>query len=58
MLGSRYLVAPVLQKGARERTLVLPEGRWRYVDGTVCEGGTVTVAADIDTLPFFEKMDA
>ena len=56
MLGSRYLVAPVLQKGATERTLVLPEGRWKYMDGTVRESGPVTVAADINTLPYFEKV--
>ena len=58
MLGSNYLVAPVLTKGAVTRDVALPEGRWRYVDGTVYEGGvTVTVPAPINVLPYFEKLD-
>lgn len=30
MLGRRYLVAPILQKGAHSRTVYLPEGKWRH----------------------------
>ena len=58
MLGSKYLVAPVLTQGAFEREAVLPEGKWRYVDGTLYEGGrAVTVPAPIEVLPYFERMD-
>ena len=54
MLGDSLLVAPVLTKGDRTRNVVLPTGRWKYVDGTVYDGGrTVTVPADLDTLPRF-----
>ena len=56
MLGDRILSAPVLTKGAVTRTVKLPKGRWQYVDGTVYEGGvTVTVPADIDTIPYFVR---
>ena len=30
MLGRRYLVAPVVQKGARGRAVYLPQGKWRH----------------------------
>lgn len=59
MLGDTILVAPVLEKGQRKRTLRLPEGRWRYLpDGSTCSGGkTITVDADLQTLPIFEKAE-
>lgn len=54
MLGDSLLVAPVLTKGARVRSVVLPQGRWKYVDGTIYDGGCiVTVPAELDTLPRF-----
>ena len=59
MLGDRLLVAPVLCKGMRERSVVLPAGcRWKYVpDGKVYEGGqTVCVGAPLEVLPYFERM--
>ncbi len=58
MLGEKVLCAPVVEKGARERTVVLPAGaKWQYCDGTVYEGGqTVTVSASLDTLPYFERV--
>ena len=58
MFGSRYLVAPVLAAGQRERTLYLPAGEWREVEtDTVFKGGqTVTVAAPLDSIPVFEKL--
>lgn len=55
MLGEKYLVAPVTTQGAVTRTLMLPEGQWKYLDGTVYSGGEVTVAAPIEVLPYFEK---
>ena len=56
MLGDRYLVAPVVQKGAVTRTLTLPEGRWKAADGTLYEGGRVTVDAPLEALPYFERI--
>ncbi len=58
MFGSRYLVAPVLALGARERTLYLPHGNWRSLaTGELFKGGrTVTVPAPLDVIPVFEKI--
>ena len=59
MLGDKFLVAPVLYKGMRERSVVLPSGcSWKYVpDGKVYEGGqTVCVSAPLEVLPYFERI--
>jgi alpha-glucosidase (family GH31 glycosyl hydrolase) len=49
-LGSTFLVAPVMESGATQRTLYLPPGEWvDYWRGTVYEGGReVTVPAPLD----------
>ena len=58
MFGHRFLVAPVLEPGARERTVYLPAGRWRNVDtGEILQGGgTRTAAAPLDVIPVFERL--
>lgn len=59
MLGEKYLVAPVLKKGQRKKTVRLPKGcMWKYVpNGEIYNGGeTVTVNADIEILPYFERI--
>ena len=57
MLGEDYLVAPVLTRGSRERSVMLPRGRWKYMDGMLYEGGvTVRVHAELDELPIFERI--
>jgi hypothetical protein len=38
MLGDRYLVAPVLQKGQTRRLVRFPKGRWQGDDGLIVEG--------------------
>jgi len=38
MVGEDILVAPVLQKGARKRTIRFPTGKWLGDDGSVVEG--------------------
>ena len=58
MLGGDLLVAPVLEKGATTRDVVLPRGcRWKYVPtGEIYEGGDkITVDAPLEVLPYFEK---
>ncbi len=57
MFGSDYLVAPILQLGARERTLYLPAGKWQSLsDNSIIDGGRfVTVPAPLDTIPVFRK---
>ncbi len=39
MLGDRYLVAPVVKKGAHGRTVYLPRGNWERSGETVCSKG-------------------
>lgn len=58
LLGENILVAPVLKKGDRHKTLRLPTEKWKYIpDGTDYTGGKViTVYAPLDVLPVFEKI--
>ena len=58
MFGSRYLVAPVLELHQRERSVYLPEGRWKDLNsGAVLDGGrVVTAPAPIDQIPVYEKV--
>lgn len=56
MVGSELLVAPVLEKGARQKEVKLPQGKWRYQNGTLYDGGqTVIVRAELHELPYFTK---
>ena len=57
MMGDDLLVAPVVEGGAKTRTVVIPEGAWRSDRGeTVVGPKTVTVETPIDRLPYFERM--
>lgn len=57
MLGSDILAAPVLEKGAVIKNVHLPVGKWRDASGKIYDGGqTICVDADIDTLPYFERI--
>ena len=59
MVGDTLLVAPVLEKGKRERDVVFPAGTWKGSDGKVFSGPSkLRVQAPLDTLPFFEKINA
>ena len=56
MLGEDILVAPVVTKGQTERTVKLPNGKWKYLGETEYQGGDeVTVPAPISVLPYFIK---
>jgi alpha-glucosidase len=58
LLGDRILVAPVLDKDARERTVILPPGAWLGFDGERYAGPVkVTLAVGLDELCYFEKAD-
>lgn len=58
MLGDRYLVAPVLEKGAVARVVRFPQGTWKDIEnGKRYEAGTHVVDAPLDKLPVFERMD-
>lgn len=56
LLGDDVLVAPVITKGATERTVVFPEGKWISEGGTIYEKGTHTVPTPINILPWFRKV--
>lgn len=57
MLGSTLLVAPVIEQEAVTKTVRLPQGKWRWQDGSVLEGGKeVTVDAPLEVIPVFEKI--
>ena len=56
MMGSGLLVAPVVEKGATSRKVVLPPGRWTADDGAVFDGpAVVEVAAPLERLPYFVR---
>lgn len=57
LLGSSLLVNPVTTKGAKTRTVYLPEGTWfDYWTGKQYEGKQfVHVLTPLDTLPIFAK---
>ncbi len=61
MFGNDILVAPVMEEGAAERSVYLPEGA-EWTDAytkKIYEGGQrVTVPAPIDIIPVFFKNDA
>ena len=56
MFGSDVMVAPILEKGARGRTVYLPEGaRWTHAfTGEVFEGGSeIDQSAPLDQIPVY-----
>ena len=56
LLGDNLLVAPVFEKGATERDVYLPRGRWYdfWTQQPVEEGGqTIRAHAPLDTLPLY-----
>ena len=55
MFGPDYLVAPVMEMGARSRSVYLPAGRWTDTDtGEVYTGGQrITVDAPLERIPVF-----
>jgi alpha-glucosidase len=58
LLGDRLLVAPVVEKEAHNRTVMIPPGKWKGFDGKRYAGpAKVTLPVAIDELCFFEKTD-
>lgn len=55
MLGDKYLVAPVLEKGGR-RVVRLPKGTWVDDQGRTYKGGKAyTLQVALDRIPYFIK---
>ncbi len=54
MLGTRLLVAPITEQGARERSVTFPEGEWRGDDGSTVTGPTtLTIDVPLERLPYY-----
>ena len=57
MMGDDLLVAPVVEKGAKSRKIVLPPGKWRADDGEVYIGSvTIEIPTPLSRLPYFERL--
>ena len=57
MMGRDLLVAPVLEKGAVSRKVVVPPGRWRADDGKTYDGpAVVDMEAPLSRLPYLERL--
>ena len=58
MFGSDYLVAPITEYGARERSVYLPAGIWEAMDGSgeinSC-GAWITAKAPLDYTPVYKR---
>lgn len=54
MLGNKYLVCPILEKGEKGRKVILPRGRWKR-NGTITDGGN-EVYVESDGLIVFERI--
>jgi alpha-glucosidase len=58
LLGDKVLVAPVIKKGVSERTVFIPEGKWKSYDGKIISGPvTIKAEAGLNQLPYYEKID-
>lgn len=56
MLGEDILVAPVIEKGARSRTVHFPEGVWIGDDQSTIKGPcTVNIDVPLSRLPWYKK---
>jgi len=56
MMGTTLLVAPVVEKDATTREVVLPPGTWKGDDGTLVAGpARLTVPAPLSRLPYYVK---
>ena len=57
VLGDEIIVAPVVEKGARARSVVLPAGRWKAEDGTLYRGEkTINIDVPLERLPYFRRV--
>jgi alpha-D-xyloside xylohydrolase len=57
MLGDRLMLAPVVERGATRRRIILPEGQWYDFWSSTCYegGGEIEVAAPLDRLPILVR---
>jgi alpha-glucosidase len=60
LFGPDILVAPILDEGATERNVYLPDGLWIdfWTDDLLRGPGSITVQAPLDTIPLFMRQGA
>jgi len=57
MLGDSILVAPVVEKGIRERRVILPPGRWESWQGEKYNGDKIiSVPVSLKDIPVFSRI--
>ena len=59
MFGAKYLVAPILEAGQRERRVYLPQGKWIDTHNRKQElagGRWITAEAPLEYIPVFERV--
>lgn len=59
MFGSRYLVAPILEMGQRERKVYLPKGIWQDTNDChqiLSDGQWIEAKAPLEYIPVFERI--
>jgi alpha-glucosidase len=56
-LGDALLVCPILEEGARSRSVILPKGHWyNFWDDTANEGGRqITLEAPLEQIPLLVR---
>ncbi len=57
MMGDSLLVAPVIEKDAYKRTVLVPKGKWKNEAGKIFKGpASVEMDAPIDVLPYLVRV--
>ena len=57
MIGDSLLVAPVLEKNATRRTVLVPKGVWKNESGKIIKGPkSIDMNAEMDVLPYLMKI--
>jgi alpha-glucosidase (family GH31 glycosyl hydrolase) len=57
MLGDRYMIAPVLNKGQFKRSVRFPKGKWKGDDGSIVNGPCeIEVDAPLTRIPWFTRI--
>lgn len=57
MLGSKFLIAPVLEQGKTARCVHIPKGKWKCKNGEIIDGGcTCEMTAKINELIILERL--
>jgi alpha-glucosidase (family GH31 glycosyl hydrolase) len=58
LLGDAILVAPVLERGAQRRRVMMPPGRWRDAYQTVVDGpAEIELEVTLESLPWWRRVE-